>query len=114
MMSRTELDNHRARLADAAHLPPGEVYEIALQLLRELERSRMREALLRVEQADLAAAARATLAAATDRPDTDALVFLAHEFDAHGRLPTSGESPGRILADAAANRALLTGERVAA
>lgn len=107
MMTRTELDTYRARLADAAHLHTGEAAGIAAELLDELERARMREALARVEHADLVAAARATLAAGDGR---DCLTFLRHELDERGQLPEPGDTPGRILADAAALRPILTGE----
>lgn len=112
MMTRADLDTYRARLADAAHLPPGEAAGIAVELLTELERTRMREALTRAELADLVAAAGATLAAGDG---LDCLTFLRHELATHGRrLPAPGESPGRILADAAALRPVLTGQEAPA
>lgn len=43
MMTRTDLDSIRAYLGDAEHLDPDKGHEIAIELLEELERSRMRE-----------------------------------------------------------------------
>lgn len=107
MMSRSELDTIRTRLADAAHLDGDTAHEMALELHAELERSRMREALQRAEHADLLAAARATIAAGDGQ---DHLIFLRHELDRHGQLPDAGQTPAQILADAAAVRPRLAGQ----
>lgn len=112
-MCRSQLDTVRARLADAAYLPRAELGDIAGRLLAELERTRMREALIRTEHAQLVAAAQATLAARGRRPSPlpPWLVLLEHELTTRGhRIPAAHESPGRILADAAALRPLLDGD----
>lgn len=108
MMTRSDLDVIRASVADAAHLPPGELAGLAEALLGELERSRMRETRLRLAYANLLAAARATVAAAVeDGGDGDPLVFLVHELDEHGQLPPAGQPARRVLADAEALRPVL-------
>lgn len=53
MMTRTDLDSLRAYLADGTNLCPEQGYEIAIELLEEVERHRMHEVELAGEAARL-------------------------------------------------------------
>lgn len=112
MMHPRDLDTIRAALTDP-DLPTDEAAPLARELFAELERTRTRESLLRVEHANLVAAARATLAAVADG-DEEPTLHLHHELDTHGQSPAPGQHPNQILADAAALRPLLIGDYPAA
>lgn len=127
MMTRSELDHIRARIADlAAQARAGlgqaadvdtaatalELADIAVRLHGELERARMAAHAQHMALLELLAAARATLAAA--HQGEARLAHLEHALAAHGWLPDPGASPERILADAAALETALATAGVAA
>ncbi|WP_036332793.1 hypothetical protein [Microbispora sp. ATCC PTA-5024] len=103
-MTRSEFDDIRAHIAAEAGRP-GDLLQLARELLDDLEQVRMREVALRTHYLGLLTAARATVAA-EDAGDPVPTTFLRHELDKHGQLP-SGEQVQRILADAATAQRLL-------
>ncbi|MEU7901000.1 hypothetical protein AB0B45_50280 [Nonomuraea sp. NPDC049152] len=104
-MTRSEFDDIRAAIADESNRV-SDLLRIASTLLDDLEHVRMREAALRSYYLRLVTAARATVAAeSAGAPEP--LVFLKHELDERGQLPTDDETVQRILSDARAAAALL-------
>ncbi|MEZ0076688.1 hypothetical protein [Planotetraspora sp. GP83] len=103
-MTRSEFDDIRAHIAaEAGHA--GDLFQIAQELLDDLEQVRIREATLRSYYLGLLTAARATVAADI-AGDAEPLTFLVHELAKHGQLP-EGEQVQRILSDARTAQALL-------
>lgn len=102
MMTRSDLDGIRARLAGTSGVGTDTAHEIAATLLTELEHTRMRESVLRVEHANLLAAARAALAA-SDEGDTAPLFYLEDEVGQQGQRPRPDQpQAGHALTDAPA------------
>jgi hypothetical protein len=96
-----DLDAVRTHLHDAraARVPVALWIAIAdvPVLMAEVERLRSLLALARAQYADLLAAARATIAAQRDA-ETDALLYLRDELDAHGQLPDRDLHAAELLA----------------
>jgi hypothetical protein len=87
-MTRSEFDDIRAHIAaESVHV--GDLVQLALELLDDLEHVRAREDTLRAYHARLLAAARAALAAAA-AGDPAPLAFLAQEFNQQAHLPAGG------------------------
>jgi hypothetical protein len=104
-MTRSEFDDIRAHIAAEA-ARPGDLLQLAHELLDDLEQVRMREAILRSYYLELLTAARATMAAQA-AGDPAPLTFLQHELAKHGQLPTEDQVQ-RILSDALTAQTLLT------
>ncbi|MBB5085059.1 hypothetical protein [Nonomuraea endophytica] len=109
MMSRARFDGLREH-AQAALLvhEAAELAGIVDELLAEVASSRVRESLTRADYIALLAAARATIAA-DGCGEAAPLTFVRWELERHGQLPADGVTAARVLADAAATRALLDG-----
>ncbi|AQZ62395.1 unnamed protein product [[Actinomadura] parvosata subsp. kistnae] len=107
-MDRSELQATRSRLTDDLSIDPGELREIALRLLDEVTRERLRESLLRADYADLLEASRAAVAA-TWQGCPDPTAPLEHRLRRLGLLPPLGMPPGQALADAASLCTVLRG-----
>ncbi len=104
IMTRSEFDDIRAHLAaEADHA--SDLLRIARNLLDDLEQAHMREAVLRSRYLGLLTAARASVAAES-AGYVKPLMFVEHELDRHGQLPTGDETVHRILADAQTAAAL--------
>jgi hypothetical protein len=67
------------------------------RLIAEVRRLRHARAIETAEHAELLAAARAALAAETDR-EADPLGYLRDLLTAHGQLPAPGQNPAQLLA----------------
>jgi hypothetical protein len=106
MMTNTELHAIRVRLAGEASITVAELRQVALNLLDEVARDRIREQLLRTDYVELLEAARAAVSAAHHHA-CDPVTFMEDELARKGLLPPPEMTPVQALADAGILRRLL-------